>query len=108
MVNREMIEEVKRLWVEGMSALEIAAQLGCTKNSVIGRVHRMKLAPREAVLRPRQRAQEGKQGSRRPKPKKEAKEVVVAKLKRAPNEPPKTKGELRAMLAEAWRNTALI
>lgn len=43
----ERKEKVKRLWADGMSASEIAAELGdITRNAVIGVVHRMGLPKR--------------------------------------------------------------
>ena len=46
----ERVELLRKLWSEGLSASQIAAQLGrCTRNAVIGKVHRLKLSePREA------------------------------------------------------------
>ena len=41
----ERVEMLKKLWSEGLSASQIAAQLGnVTRNAVIGKVHRLKLA----------------------------------------------------------------
>ncbi len=44
----ERVELLKRLWAEGLSASQIAAQLGggITRNAVIGKVHRLGLAGR--------------------------------------------------------------
>ena len=55
----ERVEHLKRLWSEGLSASQIAAELGgITRNAVIGKVHRLGLsgrakAPSAAVARPR-------------------------------------------------------
>src|SRR5262245_57375345 len=49
----ERIELLKQLWAEGFSASQIAARfkgIRFTRSSIIGKVHRLKLAPR----RPRQ------------------------------------------------------
>ena len=57
----ERVELLRKLWSEGLSASQIAAQLGSvTRNAVIGKVHRLKLssrgrttaAPRRARRRP--------------------------------------------------------
>ncbi|GJE53725.1 MULTISPECIES: GcrA family cell cycle regulator [Methylobacterium] len=43
----ERVESLRRLWEEGLSASQIAAQLGgVTRNAVIGKVHRLGLAGR--------------------------------------------------------------
>jgi len=43
----ERVELLKRLWGEGLSASQIAAQLGgVTRNAVIGKVHRLSLSGR--------------------------------------------------------------
>jgi GcrA cell cycle regulator len=45
--NDERVETLKKLWAEGFSASQIAAQLGgVTRNAVIGKVHRLGLAGR--------------------------------------------------------------
>ena len=43
----ERVELLRKLWAEGLSASQIAAQLGAvSRNAVIGKVHRLKLAGR--------------------------------------------------------------
>lgn len=43
----ERVETLRKLWAEGLSASQIAAQLGgVTRNAVIGKVHRLKLSSR--------------------------------------------------------------
>ena len=43
----ERVELLKKLWAEGLSASQIAAQLGgVTRNAVIGKVHRLGLSGR--------------------------------------------------------------
>jgi GcrA cell cycle regulator len=55
----ERVELLKRLWSEGLSASQIAGELGgITRNAVIGKVHRLGLsgrakAPSSSVPRPR-------------------------------------------------------
>lgn len=56
----ERVETLKKLWLEGLSASQIAAELGgVTRNAVIGKVHRLGLSGR--TRNPR--------GSTRPAPK---------------------------------------
>jgi len=44
----ERVELLKKLWMEGLSASQIAGELGdgVTRNAVIGKVHRLKLSAR--------------------------------------------------------------
>ena len=49
----ERVELLKRLWLDGLSASQIAKQLGgVTRNAVIGKVHRLGLVPRVITARP--------------------------------------------------------
>jgi GcrA cell cycle regulator len=55
----DRIEQLKKLWADGLSASQIAAELGgISRNSVIGKVHRLGLAgrpKRPARIMPRRR-----------------------------------------------------
>ena len=45
--TEERVEQLKKLWTEGLSASQIAKRLGdVTRNAVIGKVHRLGLEPR--------------------------------------------------------------
>ena len=49
----ERVETLKRLWLDGLSASQIAKQLGgVTRNAVIGKVHRLGLSGRAAPSQP--------------------------------------------------------
>ena len=49
----ERVEVLKKLWLEGLSASQIAKQLGgITRNAVIGKVHRLGLSGRAAPSHP--------------------------------------------------------
>jgi GcrA cell cycle regulator len=49
----DRVATLKKLWTEGLSASQIAKQLGgVTRNAVIGKVHRLGLAGRAAPSRP--------------------------------------------------------
>ncbi|WP_240006952.1 GcrA family cell cycle regulator [Pseudaquidulcibacter saccharophilus] len=52
----ERVETLKKLWIDGLSASQIAKQLGSvTRNAVIGKVHRLGLAGRATPSRPAKR-----------------------------------------------------
>jgi GcrA cell cycle regulator len=50
----ERVELLKKLWLDGLSASRIAAELagGVTRNAVIGKVHRLGLSGREKAAMP--------------------------------------------------------
>jgi GcrA cell cycle regulator len=52
--TEERIASLRKMWQEGLSASQVARQLGgVSRNAVIGKVHRMGLAGRDAPARPR-------------------------------------------------------
>ena len=68
--TEERVELLKKLWMEGFSASQIAAELGdgVTRNAVIGKVHRLKLSGRAkpaSAAAPRARTTPRSSGPRR-------------------------------------------
>ena len=54
--TEERVETLKKLWADGLSASQIAKQLGgVTRNAVIGKVHRLGLSGRATPSRPSRR-----------------------------------------------------
>lgn len=52
----DRVEKLKKLWAEGLSASQIAKELGgVTRNAVIGKVHRLGLSGRATPSRPPRR-----------------------------------------------------
>src|SRR4051794_21506942 len=49
----DRVEQLKRMWSEGLTASQIAARIGqgVTRNAVIGKVHRLGLSGRVAKVR---------------------------------------------------------
>ena len=47
----EVIDELTRLWNEGVATAEIGRRLALTKNAVIGKANRMHLAPRPSPIK---------------------------------------------------------
>ncbi len=48
----ERIERLTQLWAKGMPASLIGKKLGCSKNSVVGKAHRMRLVARPSPIIP--------------------------------------------------------
>lgn len=60
----ERVETLRKLWAEGLSASQIAAQLGgVSRNAVIGKVHRLKLSSRGRATASPARQKKSVQGS---------------------------------------------
>lgn len=71
----ERVETLKKLWADGLSASQIAKQLGgVTRNAVIGKVHRLGLSGRAAPSQP----------ARRPAPRPAPRPAKPAAAKAAP------------------------
>ncbi len=49
--TEETISSLRRFWSEGHSTAEIGRRLGVTKNAVVGKAHRLTLAPRPSPIR---------------------------------------------------------
>lgn len=47
----EKVKELRELWQQGLTANEIAKKLGFTKNSIVGKVHRLALPPRPSPIK---------------------------------------------------------
>lgn len=47
----EKIKKLKKLWQKGCSTVEIAKELGISKNAVVGKVHRLELEARPSPIK---------------------------------------------------------
>lgn len=47
----ERIEEVTRLWNEGLTTAEIGKRMGISKNAVVGKAHRLELSARPSPIK---------------------------------------------------------
>ncbi len=47
----EMIEGLRQMWKKGLTANEIAKTLGVSKNSIVGKVHRLNLTARPSPIK---------------------------------------------------------
>lgn len=49
--TKERVEQLKVLWAEGLSAGQIGAEMGVSRNAIIGKVQRLKLPGRATIVR---------------------------------------------------------
>ena len=49
--TEEMVEGLQQMWTEGLTANEIAKRLGVSKNSIVGKVHRLCLKARPSPIK---------------------------------------------------------
>lgn len=69
--TEDKIKQLKKLWSKGKSTVEIAKELGISKNAVVGKVHRLDLKNRPSPIKK-------KEGIRRSvKPKKNEKMTLM-------------------------------
>lgn len=47
----DMIEKLRRMWKQGLTTNEIAKNLGVSKNSIVGKVHRLNLTARPSPIK---------------------------------------------------------
>jgi len=76
----ERVEALRKLWAEGLSASQIAAQLGgVSRNAVIGKVHRLKLSSRgRATAAPARQKKPSQPASAKPQPRPSAPQRPVS------------------------------
>ena len=87
----ERVEMLKKLWLDGLSASQIAKQLGgVTRNAVIGKVHRLGLSGRAAPSQPARPA------FKAPRPARPASTTVPA-ARRAPQPPSRDSAHVGAV-----------
>lgn len=88
----EMVDQLREMWKQGLTTGEIGKRLGVSKNSIVGKVHRLGLSGRPSPIKK-------KDGTEAPAEKKEATENVVKatkpKVEKAPA-PKATKVEKKA------------
>lgn len=130
----ERVEALLKLWGEGYSAAQIGAKLKASRNSVLGKLFRLKTPEpmhKKAIVRNRvyarqpaeitranararqQRYQANRRlealvGIRSRLAARGSNRYSAAYRKHLPHLPEMTKGELRAMLAQAFQNTAAL
>jgi len=53
--TNEMIDSLKRMWKKGLTTNEIAKELGVSKNSIVGKVHRLNLIARPSPIKKKEK-----------------------------------------------------
>ena len=86
----EMVESLKKMWDEGISTGEIGRRLGVSKNSIVGKVHRLQLTARPSPIKRKDGSTPTKAKSA-PKEKKQTTNTSAPKAKQAPA--PKTEAK---------------
>jgi len=61
--TEERVEFLKKCWADGLSASQVAAKMGLTRNAVIGKVCRLGLAGRKLAQTPRVRSSPPRSGA---------------------------------------------
>lgn len=100
----EAVEELKRMWDRGMTTGQIAKALGVTKNSIIGKVHRLCLTARPSPIKkasvssdkPTEKVEKTKKVTKSPK-----KAEKTEKIEKAEN----TKSESSAIVVEVKKDS---
>jgi len=54
--TNEMIDSLKEMWKKGLTTNEIAKELGVSKNSIIGKVHRLNLTARPSPIKKKEKS----------------------------------------------------
>lgn len=78
----EVVEELRKMWDKGMTTGQIAKALGVTKNSIIGKVHRLCLTARPSPIKKAPAKAEKKQAPA-------TKPATTAKATKKPTKPVK-------------------
>lgn len=72
----EAVEELKRMWDRGMTTGQIAKALNVTKNSIIGKVHRLCLTARPSPIKKADAEPKEKKSAKKETPSKEIKKTA--------------------------------
>ena len=91
----EMVEDLKKMWKEGLTTGEIGKRLNVSKNSIVGKVHRLGLSGRPSPIKKKDEAPAPHHKAEKPAPKEhkpaEKKEPAPAKEAPAPKAAPAPK-----------------
>lgn len=87
----EMVDQLRAMWKEGLTTGEIGKRLGVSKNSIVGKVHRLGLSGRPSPIKKKEDSEVETEISAKP-----AKEAAKEKTVKEKNEPKPVKIEKNA------------
>ena len=58
--TEQMVEDLKKMWDEGLTTGEIGKRLGVSKNSIVGKVHRLQLVARPSPIKKKDETEDRK------------------------------------------------
>ena len=105
--TEQMVEDLKKMWHEGLTTGEIGKRLGVSKNSIVGKVHRLQLSGRPSPIKKKDEISEEKAVPAKPAKEEKAAPVKAKEEKRpepiwttipaaGPSATPKTKTSISA------------
>ncbi len=83
----EAVEELKRMWDKGMTTGQIAKVLNVTKNSIIGKVHRLCLTARPSPIKKSDNSKDTKKATKSTKAEKETTKATPVKSTKCAKKP---------------------
>ncbi len=103
----KMIEDLKKMWKEGLTTGEIGKRLNVSKNSIVGKVHRLGLSGRPSPIKKKEAKPQSAAGSKAktPAPKAKPQKPVAAPQKAPVSATPKA--PLKTEPAKAEKKTPL-
>lgn len=110
----DMINDLKKMWKKGLTTNEIAKELGVSKNSIVGKVHRLNLISRPSPIKkkdekPKKTTSTCKKTiDKAPKQEPEAKsEVAVSKVQKTPVTKTPVQTEVKSSEPKFHKNTCI-
>ena len=89
--TEQMVEDLKKMWDEGLTTGEIGKRLGVSKNSIVGKVHRLQLIARPSPIKKKDETESTPKAAPAKAPKTVKQETPAAKEPQAaPKEEPTT------------------
>lgn len=83
----EMVEDLRKMWKEGLTTGEIGKRLSVSKNSIVGKVHRLGLSGRPSPIKKKEENCDASQAPKTEKAKAPKIEKPIKPAKPAPHSP---------------------